>query len=130
MTSCLLLASPTADRRAAAEEIGISEGFLSRSIQRELGVTFVEHRARTRVAHFLALVHSGHTNLLSAALEAGFGSYSQFHRIFTRLSGSRPRDYADRGRRRLQLLVAGDLEQPDLGPVVTLSESHRQHAPL
>ena len=130
LTSCLLLASPTTDRGAAAAEIGVSEGFLSRSIHRELGVTFVEHRARTRVAHFLAIVQSGHGNLLTAALDAGFGSYSQFHRTFTRLSGSRPRDYLDVGRRRLQLLVAGDVDQPDVGPVLALSASLRQLAPL
>ena len=42
------------------------------------------------------LARQGHLNLLAAALEAGFGSYSQFHRIFTRVSGSRPRDYLAR----------------------------------
>ena len=43
-----------------------------------------------------------------AALDAGFGSYSQFHRIFTRVSGSRPRDYLQGGRQRTALLVSGD----------------------
>lgn len=108
LVSCLLLASPELDRRGTAAELGVSEGFLSRKIHGDLGVTFVEHRAHTRVAHFLALSGDGRRNLLAAALDAGFGSYSQFHRIFTRLSGSRPRDYLDDGRQRRALLVSGD----------------------
>jgi AraC-like DNA-binding protein len=130
LASCLLLSTPTMDRHDAASELGVSEGFLSRTIHRDLGVTFVEHRARTRVAHFLALVQRGHLNLLSAALEAGFGSYSQFYRIFSRVSGSRPRDYSSAGRRRLALLVAGDRARPQSGSIVALPESRRQRAPL
>jgi AraC-like DNA-binding protein len=130
LVSCLLLSSPTADRRAAAAELGVSEGFLSRSVQRDLGVTFVEQRARARVAHFLELVHRGESNLLAAALDAGFGSYSQFFRIFTRVSGSRPRDYLGAGRRRAALLVAGDRNRPDSGGIVRLPDGQRQHAPL
>src|SRR4029079_1058320 len=88
LASCLLLTSTATDRPSAASELGVSEGFLSRSVHRDLGVTFVEHRARTRVAHFLALVQQGESNLLNAALAAGFGSYSQFFRTFIRVSGS------------------------------------------
>ena len=130
LTSCLLLSSPTTNRRAAAAELGVSEGFLSRRVHSDLGVTFVEHRARARVAHFLALARQGHLNLLAAALEAGFGSYSQFHRIFTRVSGSRPRDYLGAGRRRSSVLVAGDSHRPQSGSVVALPAHQRQRAPL
>jgi AraC-like DNA-binding protein len=31
--------------------------------------------------------------LLDAALEAGFGSYAQFHRVYRKLVGTAPRDY-------------------------------------
>ena len=130
LASCLLLGTPTMDRRAAAAELGVSEGFLSRSVHRELGVTFVEQRARTRVAHFLALMQGGRRNLLRAALDAGFGSYSQFHRIFTRVSGSRPRDYLAGGRHRLQLLVAGDIHDPRSAPALALPDREWQRAPM
>ena len=118
------------DRSAVAAELGISEGFLSRRFRAELGVTFVEQRARTRVAHFLALIQGGRQNLLHAALDAGFGSYSQFHRIFTRVSGSRPRDYLGGGRHRLQLLVASDLVHPQSAPMRALPTRQRHGAPL
>jgi AraC-like DNA-binding protein len=130
LVSCLLLASPTMDRRAVAAQLGVSQGFLSRTIRKDLGVTFVEHRARTRVAHFLALVQAERRNFLDAALAAGFGSYSQFHRTFSRVSGFRPSDYLGRGRRRSQLLVVGGGHS--LGPdaVSMLSDGQRQRAPL
>jgi AraC-like DNA-binding protein len=128
LASCLLLSSPAIDRPAAAAELGVSEGFLSRAVHRDLGVTFVEHRARTRVAHFLALVRRGQLNLLSASLDAGFGSYSQFFRTFSRVSGWRPREYLHAGRRRLTLVVAGDRTRPQSGSVVTLPAEQRQRA--
>jgi len=130
LTSCLLLASPTMSRAAAAAELGVSEGFLSRAVHKDLGATFVEHRARTRVAHFLALVQAKGINFLDAALAAGFGSYSQFHRTFSRVSGSRPRDYLGRGRRRSQLLVVGGHDSLAPGAVSFLSDGQRQAAPL
>lgn len=131
LVSCLLLASPTMDRGTVAAELGVSEGFLSRTIHKDLGVTFVEHRARTRVAYFLALVQAKEWNFLDAALGAGFGSYSQFHRTFSRLSGSRPSDYLGDGRRRSQLLVADDLDSTG-GPdaMSMLADGQRQRAPL
>ncbi len=130
LASCLLLASPTMSRAAAAAELGVSEGFLSRAVHKDLGVTFVEHRARTRVAHFLALVQAKGINFLDAALAAGFGSYSQFHRTFSRVSGSRPRDYFGSGRRRSELLVVDDPDSFRSGAVSILSDEQRQLAPL
>ena len=130
LASCLLLASPTMDRGAVAAEMGVSEGFLSRAIHKDLGVTFVEHRARARVAHFLALVQAKESNFLAAALAAGFGSYSQFHRTFSRMSGSRPSHYLGRGRRRSQLLVVDDRDSPGSEAVSLLSDGQRQRAPL
>ncbi|HXU62356.1 MAG TPA: helix-turn-helix transcriptional regulator [Polyangia bacterium] len=130
LASCLLLASPGMSRAAAAAELGVSEGFLSRAVHKDLGVTFVEHRARTRVAHFLALVQGTQFNFLEAALAAGFGSYSQFHRTFSRVSGSRPRDYLGAGRRRSQLLVIDDHGSSGRGSVSLLADGQRQLAPL
>jgi len=130
LASCLLLASPSMSRAAAAAELGVSEGFLSRSFHKDLGVSFVEHRARTRVAHFLALVQAKEINFLHAALAAGFGSYSQFHRTFSRVSGSRPRDYLARGRRQSQLLVVDDHDSFGPGAVSILADGQRQLAPL
>jgi AraC-like DNA-binding protein len=130
LASCLLLASPLLDRRGLAADLGVSEGFLSRSFGRDLGVSFVEHRARARLGHFLGLVQAGNRNLLEAALAAGFGSYSQFHRVFSRISGVRPRDYLTGGRHQLQLFVASDRERPETAPLRRLPDRQRHRPPL
>jgi AraC-like DNA-binding protein len=130
LASCLLLASPSLDRPSLAAELGVSEGFLSRRFHRELGVTLLEHRARTRIAHFLALAQGARCNLLDAALGAGFGSYSQFHRTFTRVAGAAPRAYLRGGRQRVELLVAGDRARPHAAPLHALQEHQRQAAPI
>ncbi len=130
LACCLLLASPTLDRTAVAGELGVSEGFLSRSFHRELGVTLVEHRVRTRVSQLLTLIRRGEPNLLRAALDAGFGSYSQFHRVFTRVAGQRPSDYLGGGRHRLELLVSADPTRPEFAPTLSLPQFRRQRAPV
>ena len=126
LASCLMLASPALGRREVAAELGVSDGFLSRCFSREMGTTFVEHRARTRVAHFLALVQTRRRNLLEAALAAGFGSYTQFHRVFSAVAGSSPREYLNGGRRERELLVAGDSNQPQSTAARRLPEQRRQ----
>ena len=51
-------------------------------------------RSRKRLARFQQLMASGACDsLTAAALEAGFGSYSQFHRVFKRLTGRSPSDW-------------------------------------
>jgi AraC-like DNA-binding protein len=126
LASCLIMASPALGRHEVAAELGVSEGFLSRCFSREMGTTFVAHRARTRVAHFLALIQSRRHNLLQAALAAGFGSYTQFHRVFTGVAGSRPRDYLTAGRHQRELVIAGDPARPQAATVRTLPERQRQ----
>lgn len=43
--------------------------------------------------HFFEIVAAGRKTLLDACLEAGFGSYPQFHRVFMAETGRTPRDY-------------------------------------
>jgi transcriptional regulator GlxA family with amidase domain len=53
----------------------------------------VEYRNRLRLDRFESLLGQGPANLLDAALEAGFGSYAQFHRVFRARLHASPRDY-------------------------------------
>lgn len=60
------------------------------------GRGFVEWRNLTRLERFHILYpESG--DLLTAALEAGFGSYSQFHRVFSEVVGATPGEWAKSG---------------------------------
>ena len=63
------------------------------AFKRELGVGLVAYRNRLRLRRFLELASSGRTTLLAACLEAGFGSYPQFHRVFVAETGQTPREY-------------------------------------
>lgn len=77
-----------------ANELGVSPGHLARSFKREMGVSLVDYRNRLRLDRFFETVQrrGGNGNLLDAALEAGFGSYAQFHRVYRKFLGATPRD--------------------------------------
>jgi AraC-like DNA-binding protein len=83
-----------------ARQLGISPGHLARSFKVEMGVSLVEYRNRLRIERFFSSVDRGGSNLLDAALEAGFGSYAQFHRVYRKLLGSTPREYLKVSRHR------------------------------
>jgi AraC-like DNA-binding protein len=73
---------------------------LSRHFHSDLSVRFVEYRARRRLMAFVRFADSG-AGLSRAAVDAGFGSYAQCHRVFTRLIGCAPRRYFDGKRREI-----------------------------
>lgn len=73
-----------------AARLGLSSGHLARTFKREAGVSLVEYRQRVLLERFFAALDRGHTRLLDAATEAGFGSYAQFHRVYRKLMGAAP----------------------------------------
>ena len=83
----------TVDGNHLAKMLGVSPGKLARDFKAEMGVSLVEYRNRLRLERFLAMVDRGGGNLLEAALDAGFGSYAQFHRVFRAMLGTTPREY-------------------------------------
>lgn len=66
---------------------------VSRHFHRDMGVTLTAYRTRLRLLKFVEIVDGGGENFLAAALQAGFGSYSQCHRVFQRTLGCTPRDF-------------------------------------
>jgi AraC-like DNA-binding protein len=91
--SCLLFDEPSLERSVLSHALDVSEGYLSRRFQSELGISFAEQRARLRIARFVTHVARDQWSYLDAALAAGFGSYSQLHRVFTRVVSESPRRY-------------------------------------
>ncbi|HKO93372.1 MAG TPA: helix-turn-helix domain-containing protein, partial [Polyangiaceae bacterium] len=77
-----------------ASELGVSPGHLARSFKRKMGVSLVDYRNQLRLERFLVAVQrrGNGSNLLDAALEAGFGSYAQFHRVYRKFRGATPRE--------------------------------------
>jgi AraC-like DNA-binding protein len=78
--------------RAAGSEI-------SRYFHRDVGMTFVHFRTRLRLLRLIHLMDGGAMTLAEAADAAGFGSYSQCHRIFRAELGCSPRRFFHAGLR-------------------------------
>jgi AraC-like DNA-binding protein/mannose-6-phosphate isomerase-like protein (cupin superfamily) len=82
---------------------------VSRYFHRDVGMTLVQYRARLRLLRFIDLVDTGATNLTSSAKAAGFGSYSQCHRIFQTELGCSPRQFFHSGLRQQMQLAYDDI---------------------
>lgn len=93
----LLEEDPSLSRGDLADQAGADPDALSHAFKRQLGVGLVAYRNRLRVRRFLELASNGQQTLLAACLEAGFGSYPQFHRVFVAETGQTPRDYLAAG---------------------------------
>jgi AraC-like DNA-binding protein len=77
-----------------ARRSGLSPARLSRLFKQQTGVALVDFRNRQRIERFLQIYGTGQRmTMLDAALEAGFGSYPQFHRVFKRVIGCSPGKY-------------------------------------
>ena len=82
-----------------AARVGLSASRLSRLFHQQTGVALVDFRNRQRLQRFLRLYGPGRAVSVSeAALDAGFGSYPQFYRVFQQQMGCSPAEY----RRRMQ----------------------------
>jgi AraC-like DNA-binding protein len=92
-------ANPALERAEIAKQLGVSPDRLGRAFKLALGESMADYKNRQRAQRFLAVVDPGGGNLLEAALEAGFGSYAQFHRVFRRLFDCAPIDYLKRRER-------------------------------
>ncbi|HWC60773.1 MAG TPA: helix-turn-helix transcriptional regulator [Verrucomicrobiae bacterium] len=80
-----------------ARHAGLSPARLSRLFKQQTGIALVDFRNRQRIEQFLAIYGAGQrTTMLEAALEAGFGSYPQFHRVFKSVLGCSPGEYRRR----------------------------------
>lgn len=66
---------------------------VSRHFHADMRLTLTAYRTRLRLLRFVEAVDGGATSLLSAALDAGFGSYSQCHRAFHAALGCTPRAF-------------------------------------
>jgi AraC-like DNA-binding protein len=88
-----LAADPTLTCDALAEKVHLSAGRLARTFKKETSMSVVEYRNEVRLARLLDRLDAPGDNLLQAALDAGFGSYAQFHRVFRARFRQSPRAY-------------------------------------
>jgi AraC-like DNA-binding protein len=88
----MLRADPNAgDLATLARAACLSPSHMSRIFKEQTGVSISRFRNQQRLQRFLHLYGRGRrTTALAAALEAGFGSYAQFHRVFREQTGQSP----------------------------------------
>jgi transcriptional regulator GlxA family with amidase domain len=91
--TALLAEDPTLTCEALAKRLHVSAGRVARTFKREASVSVVDHRNEVRLARFLDHADASAHNLVAAAIDAGFGSYAQFHRVFRARFGRAPREY-------------------------------------
>ena len=84
---------PTLSVKNLGKLFAISPSVLAGAFQAEMGLSLVEYRNRLRLERFLASVPEDGSKFMAAALDAGFGSYAQFHRVFSSTLGAAPRKY-------------------------------------
>lgn len=88
----LSTASERLSLRSLARSCGSSEAHLSRMFRRQIGLPISGYRNSVRLRRFIELYRKPQTRTITEAVyAAGFGSYAQFHRVFTRAYGSGPR---------------------------------------
>ncbi len=93
---------------ALATRCGLSTPRLSRLFKRQAGLSLAAFRSRQRLQRFLDLYGRGRRlTITQAALQAGFGSYPQFHRVFHQIMGCGPADYRRRQSSGNHVLPAG-----------------------
>jgi AraC-like DNA-binding protein len=79
--------------RDVASRMATNETYVSRAVNRGLGVTFNGFINGLRVAHALALIREGRQPLLDIAAAAGFNSKATFNRVFRDLAGQTPSQF-------------------------------------
>jgi AraC-like DNA-binding protein len=85
--------NPRMSGERLAQELSVSAGYLARSFKSEMGVSLVDYRNQRLMDRFFNLVERDQGNLLTAALGAGFNSYTQFHRVYRKMFGQSPREH-------------------------------------
>ncbi len=88
-----LLLHPDLSREEHARLLCAHPSEVSRYFHKAMGMTLTAYRTRLRLLRFIGITDGGMTTLIHAALQAGFGSYSQCHRVFVRELGCNPRQF-------------------------------------
>lgn len=86
-------ADPSLTAKQLGKRFAVSSSVLTRAFLFEMGISLVDHRNRVRLERFLHSAASRGGSMMQLALESGFGSYAQFHRVFCKVLGVTPRRF-------------------------------------
>ncbi|MDF1755175.1 MAG: AraC family transcriptional regulator [Verrucomicrobiales bacterium] len=83
------------DLHAAAEFVGCSPHYLSRTFSESEGTTISQYQRHARIARAAELLLTGKYNINEAALEVGYNSPSHFSKAFRQEKGMLPSQFLD-----------------------------------
>ncbi len=84
----------TFDLKEIARRCAVSESYLSRLFKEQVGVPLSHYRNSVRLRAFMEdYRRPGKRTILESVYAAGFGSYAQFYKVFSRFHGHGPREY-------------------------------------
>lgn len=92
-----LHADPNLSLRTLAAHIGVSENYVSETLNKHLGYNFFEFVNRRRIEDACALLRASEASVLSIAYEVGFNSRSTFHAAFKKYVGASPQAFRKEG---------------------------------
>jgi AraC-like DNA-binding protein len=105
----VMSAAPELGLQGLADALGVQPSEVSRHFHRDMGMTLVRYRMRSRLLDLIRRVDTGQRDLMTAASTVGFGSYSQCHRTFQSELGCAPREFFQSGlRERMQLTYGSE----------------------
>ena len=76
-----------------ASRMATNESYVSRAVNKGLGVTFNRFINGLRVEYAQGLLRSGNAPILDIAIESGFSSKATFNRVFRDIAGKTPRQF-------------------------------------
>lgn len=76
-----------------ADEVGFSQSHFMRYFKQLVGITWVDYLNNYRLEKSVNLLHQTDKNILSIALDCGFGNLSYFNRLFKRKYDKTPSQY-------------------------------------
>ncbi|MGI9401063.1 MAG: helix-turn-helix domain-containing protein [Rhizobiaceae bacterium] len=94
---------PSLPLSAVANAVGLTHTRLGQVFREEVGLTLYEFRLQRRLEVFAEIRdREPDTNLLQAAIAAGFGDYSSFYRAYTKYYGQTPETNRRRSNRKIR----------------------------
>lgn len=78
-----------------ADRAGISKGHASALFQSQMNISIIGYLTELRLYHAQSALANSDEKIVNIALDAGFGSMSQFYEIFQRTTGLTPQKWRD-----------------------------------
>ncbi len=87
---CEEYSNPQMSLSLLAEQLGVSQSYLSRSFKQEYGENISHYLRRVRIGHAKVLMQHGNDNLNTIALKVGYLSDMNFIRVFKKMENETP----------------------------------------